>query len=111
MLAGFGAVGHDGAMPTGNDFARTARLARAGVAMSALALVVSISGITPVEAVTAVKRALNADAVNGIKASRKPTANRLLPLGADAKFPASALPVSAGPWVQRARPGRRGREG
>lgn len=60
--------------------------------MSALALAISLSGITPADAVSVVKRALNADAVNGIKASRKPKAGRLLPLGSDAKFPASVLP-------------------
>ena len=71
---------------------RTAWLARAAAAMSALALAISLSGVTPAQAVRAVKHALNADAVNGIKASRTPKANRLLPLGADAKLPASVLP-------------------
>lgn len=60
--------------------------------MSALALAVSLSGLTPADAVNTVKRALNANAVNGIKASRKPRANRLLPLGDNAKFPRSVLP-------------------
>jgi len=75
--------------------ASTAWLARAAVAMSALALAVSLSGVTPADAVTAVKRALNADAVSGIKASRKPKAGRLLPLGGDAKFPLSVMPRNA----------------
>ncbi len=98
------------AMPSEKDMARTVWLARAGIAISVLALIVSISGITPAAAVTAVKRALNADAVNGIKASRKPKANRLLPLGADAKFPASALPAS-GPRGQRGPMGPQGATG
>jgi Collagen triple helix repeat (20 copies) len=34
--------------------------------------------------------------VNGIKASRKPVAGRLLPLGRSGKFPASVVPVARG---------------
>jgi len=41
--------------------------------------------------------ALNAGAVNGIKASRAPRAGRLVPLGRNAKFPASVVPVQRGP--------------
>ncbi|MBA3747086.1 MAG: hypothetical protein H0W96_06275, partial [Solirubrobacterales bacterium] len=70
----------------------TVWLAWAAVVMSALALAISLSGVTPAQAVTAVKRALNANAVNGIKASRKPKANRLLALDSKAKFPTSVLP-------------------
>jgi hypothetical protein len=41
------------------------------------------------------KFADNADEVNNYKASIHPTANTLLPLGEDAKFPASVIPTSA----------------
>jgi hypothetical protein len=41
--------------------------------------------------------AKNAGAVNGIKASRKPTPGRLVPLGRAGKFPASVLPLARGP--------------
>jgi hypothetical protein len=41
------------------------------------------------------KFADNADEVNNYKASIHPTANTLLPLGSDAKFPASVIPASA----------------
>jgi hypothetical protein len=78
--------------------------------MSALALVVSMSGITPAEAVRTVKHALNADAVNGIKASRKPKANHLVPLGANAKLPSSVLP-GGGPRGQRGPMGPQGSAG
>ena len=40
--------------------------------------------------------ALNAGAVNGIKASRTPKAGRLVPLGRNAKLPASVVPTARG---------------
>jgi len=40
--------------------------------------------------------ALNAGAVNGIKASRAPKAGRLVPLGRNAKLPASVVPTIRG---------------
>jgi hypothetical protein len=40
--------------------------------------------------------ALNAGAVNGIKASRTPKAGRLVPLGRNAKLPASVVPTQRG---------------
>jgi hypothetical protein len=40
--------------------------------------------------------AQNAGAVNGIKASRKPRPGRLVPLGRNAKLPASVLPLQRG---------------
>jgi hypothetical protein len=40
--------------------------------------------------------ALNAGAVNGIKASRSPKAGRLVPLGRNAKLPASVVPTQRG---------------
>lgn len=65
--------------------------------LSATALVVAVLGTTPLgtAARNAVPRALfaqNAGKVGGIKASRKPKPNQLLPLGANAKFPASIVP-------------------
>lgn len=41
--------------------------------------------------------ARNAGAVNGIRASRNPTAGRLLPLGRNGRFPPSVVPVARGP--------------
>jgi len=73
----------------------TVFLARAAVAMSALALLVALSGVTPASAVSAVKRALsakNADAVDGISASRTPRPRQLVPLGINRKFPRSVIP-------------------
>jgi hypothetical protein len=40
--------------------------------------------------------AINAGAVNGIKASRSPKAGRLVPLGRNAKLPASVVPIQRG---------------
>lgn len=73
-------------------------LARAAVAMSALALLVALSGVTPADAVRGAARVLearNADTVDRIHASRTPRAGRLYPLGRGAKFPASVLPTGA----------------
>lgn len=67
--------------------------------LASLALLVSLSGITPADGARAVQHALRADnaqKVNGIRASKKPTAGRLLPLGADARFPASVIPEIGG---------------
>jgi hypothetical protein len=66
-------------------------LARIGVALSAVSLLVSLSGVSPAQAVRAVKRALNADAVDGISASRKPTPGKLVPLGSNGHFPAGVI--------------------
>ena len=43
------------------------------------------------------KTAANADRIDGIHASRSPRPNRLLPLNAAGKFPASVLTLSQGP--------------
>ena len=67
---------------------------RVAAVLAALSLAVSLLGVTPAAAVNAVKRALsakNADAVDGISASRTPQAGQLLALGSDGSFPASAL--------------------
>ena len=55
--------------------------------------------------------AANAGAVNGIKASRTPKAGRLVPLGRNAKLPASVVPSGAEPVVLPGRPDRSGRQG
>jgi hypothetical protein len=52
--------------------------------------------------------ARNAGAVNGIKASRKPTPGKLLPLGRGGRFPAAVLATVRGP---RGAPGVRGPQG
>jgi hypothetical protein len=75
-----------------------------------VALVALVVAVTPVaEAVRSVPRALfasragNADKVDGLHASRRPRANRLLPLGRNGKFPTSVVPVG--------RPGPQGIQG
>lgn len=73
--------------------ARTAlSTSRAAAAIAAAALVVSVCGVSPADAVRAVKRALNADAVDGLSASRAPRPGQLLALDGNARFPPSALP-------------------
>lgn len=70
-------------------------LGRAAVLISTLALVVALSGVTPAGAVSVIKRALsakNADAVDGISASRQPRARQLVPLESNRKFPRSVIP-------------------
>jgi hypothetical protein len=66
-------------------------------AISLAALVVAVLGATPVgeAAGYVVKYALNAGKVDGIDASRVPSAGKLLPLGDDKKFPASVIPAGA----------------
>jgi hypothetical protein len=70
---------------------------RLPIALSAAALVVAVLGSTPLgEAARStvgkvVPFAKNAGAVNGIKASKRPTAGRLLPLGPEGTLPASVL--------------------
>lgn len=54
-------------------------------------------GVTPGEAARAVKRALNADRVDGLSASRKPTPGKLLALDKDGRFPDSVVPRARGP--------------
>lgn len=72
-------------------------LARIAVVLSALSLLVSLAGVTPADALHAVARALNADKVGGIRASRTPRPGRLLPLGSNSRFPASVMPSARGP--------------
>jgi len=55
--------------------------------------------------------AINAGAVNGIKASRAPKAGRLLPLGRNAKLPASVVPTLKGARGPAGPPGPPGPQG
>jgi hypothetical protein len=69
--------------------------------LSVTALAVAVFGSTPVgsAATGLVKEALfarNAGKVGGISVSRTPKPNTLLPLGGDAKLPASVLPAGTG---------------
>ena len=76
------------------------------VALSACALVIAATGVTPADGVRSVKRALyaqNAGSVNGIKASRSPKPRRLVPLGSDGRFPASVLRSVRGPVARKDR--------
>lgn len=90
---------------------------RAPLVLSALALAVAAAGSTPpVQAAAgAVRTALfakNAGAVNGIKASTRPQAGKLVPLGRDGKFPVGVLPASeAGPQGVQGPPGPKGADG
>jgi hypothetical protein len=79
-----------------------------------VALVVALLGATPLgeaarNAVPFALFARNAAKVNNIKASRKPTANQLLPLGANGKFPSSV--VSEGPRGPQGPQGPEGPQG
>lgn len=74
--------------------------AKLPLVLSATALVVALFGATPLgnAAYNMVSFAKNSGKVNGIKASRAPKANQLLPLGPNRKFPSSVVPEGpAGP--------------
>ncbi|MBJ7469871.1 MAG: hypothetical protein JHD16_01150 [Solirubrobacteraceae bacterium] len=79
-------------VPRARRARRRVTKADVSLGMAALALLIALTGITPADAANAVKRALNADKVNGISASRKPAPGKLLPLDGDGKLPASVLP-------------------
>jgi hypothetical protein len=93
---------------------------RLSLILSCTALVVALLGVTPLghaassvasKVVPYAKRsgyATNAGAVAGIKAARKPTAGRLVPLGPDGKLPASV--GAAGPAGKQGPPGVSGLE-
>ena len=100
-------------MPEPHQTPLRRRLSQGNVSLvlSALALLVACTGITPAEAAQAVKRALNADKVNGIAASKTPTPGKLVPLGADGKFPASVVPQIVGPRGPRGSEGPAGPAG
>ena len=69
-------------------------VARVALATAVLALAVAVAGVGPADAVKAVKRALNADAVDGLSASKTPQHGKLLALGRNGRFPPAALPNS-----------------
>jgi hypothetical protein len=86
------------------------RLPALALAMAALTLLAwSPLGGAADRAIAAFAR--NAGAVNGIKASRKPTPGRLLPLGRNGRFPAAVVPVARGPRGADGVQGPRGPEG
>jgi hypothetical protein len=90
---------------------RTARTI-AGFAGAALALAV----LTASPAGGAARRSIaafakNAGAVNGIKASRTPKPGRLVPLGRNAKLPASVVPTARGERGPSGPPGAQGPQG
>jgi hypothetical protein len=68
--------------------------AKLPLVLSATALAVAVLGATPLghAAYNMVSFAKNAGRVNGIKASRSPKANQLVPLGPNKKFPSSVVP-------------------
>jgi hypothetical protein len=90
-------IGLGGRVPEKEELVKT----RLPVVLSATALLVALLGSTPlghafVSAVPPLAThaktadfAKNAGAVNGIKASKRPRAGRLVPLGSGGKFPAS----------------------
>ena len=67
----------------------------AGVVLALAALAASPAGGAASRSIAAF--ASNAGAVNGIKASRTPKPGRLVPLGRNAKLPASVVPTIRGP--------------
>lgn len=69
--------------------------ALAGVVLAIAALAASPAGGAARRSIVAF--AANAGAVNGIKASRAPKPGRLVPLGRNAKLPASVVPTVRGP--------------
>jgi Collagen triple helix repeat (20 copies) len=94
---------------------------RLPIALAATALAVVLFGSTPLghavaSAVPAFAKksgyATNAGALNGIKASRRPRAGQLVPLGRDGKFPASvAVGGPAGPQGPKGDKGDKGEPG
>lgn len=78
-------------------------------------LVVIFSGgpqAVAAKSVSLAKRALNADKVDGLSASRTPQAGQLIALGSDKKLPASVLPASAkGAKGDQGEPGPQGPTG
>lgn len=73
---------------------RTAPLIACGAALLLVLLAASPAGGAARRSIATFAR--NAGAVNGIKASRTPKPGRLVPLGKNAKLPASVVPVARG---------------
>jgi Collagen triple helix repeat (20 copies) len=76
-----------------------------------LALVLASSPVGRAAGRTVATFAKNAGAVNGIRASRKPTPGRLVPLGRNGKLPGSVVPVARGPRGADGAQGLRGADG
>lgn len=87
------------------------------VVLSSAALAVAILGATPLgnaalaQVVPLAKYAKNAGTVDGIKASRTPKANQLVPLGAQGRYPASVGFGPAGPAGPKGDTGPKGDPG
>jgi hypothetical protein len=84
----------------------------AGAVLAVTALAATPAGGTAGRSITAF--AINAGAVNGIKASRTPKPGRLVPLGRNAKLPTSVVPTqrgARGPAGQQGQPGPQGPAG
>jgi hypothetical protein len=77
---------------------------RLPIVLSVIALTIALVGPGRFEAVAqnVVNFARNADKVDGIHASRTPRANRLLPLGANRRFPRSVIPRRSAFFTRRA---------
>jgi len=90
---------------------RTARIfaALAGAALALAVIAASPAGGAARRSITAF--AANAGAVNGIKASRTPKPGRLVPLGKNAKLPASVVPTARGARGPAGPPGAAGPAG
>jgi hypothetical protein len=84
-------------------------VALAGSALALAALAAGPAGGTARRSVAAF--AVNAGAVNGIKASRAPKPGRLVPLGRNAKLPASVVPTQRGARGLTGPQGRAGPQG
>ena len=83
--------------------------ALAGAALALAALAASPAGGAARRSIAAF--ATNAGAVNGIKASRTPKPGRLVPLGRNAKLPASVVPTVRGPRGESGAAGPAGPQG
>ncbi len=93
------------------------RKARTIVVLAGAVLAVTVLAATPAGGAAGrsiAAFAINAGAVNGIKASRAPKAGRLVPLGRNAKLPASVVPTrrrARGPAGPQGPPGPQGPAG
>jgi len=90
------------------------RKARTSVVLAGAVLAVTVLAATPAGGAAGrsiAAFAINAGAVNGIKASRVPKAGRLVPLGRHAKLPASVVPTQKGARGPAGPPGPPGPQG
>ena len=73
---------------------------RLPIVLAATGLALALGGIVQAGQASVTKvtpQAKNADTIDHIHASKTPRAGSLLPLGRDARFPASVLTLTAGP--------------